>query len=123
MEFKLGLAQRVDYPFIVVSFDEIKSLDEQDSLIILDGIIGQFIARTKLREIAERMMNDTRDYYDSLPEDMKAEYLQDMACAAETEAELQYDPIVKAAATYESKAMQAGVSGYAKQGESPSRLI
>lgn len=43
MDFKLGLAQRVNYPLIVVSFPESEPLKRGEGITILDSIVGQMM--------------------------------------------------------------------------------
>jgi hypothetical protein len=42
--FKLDIAGKSGYPLIIVSFDEVRPLDTEDSLTILDSIVGQYLA-------------------------------------------------------------------------------
>ena len=102
LDFKLKLSKILKYPLLIISYDEIEELEEGDSLTILDGIIGQILAkkkfRTNLRRVSEiieesnieRMMPDDR--YD---------YVQDLVISAEVEAELSMDLIAQKASEYE----------------------
>jgi hypothetical protein len=49
---KLRFAAAVRYPLMVVSFEEVRSFDDE-SITILDGIIGQFLAKHKLDDYIE----------------------------------------------------------------------
>lgn len=51
LEFKLRVTKSVGYPLIIVSFDETESIDEEDSLMILDGIIGQIMTQKEFERL------------------------------------------------------------------------
>jgi hypothetical protein len=116
LDFKLKCAAKVDYPFFVVSYGETESLEQDDRLMILDGIIGQVLAKKEFF----RKVNDLNDYYhdkfaeaSSLEEcELKQETIQDLATCCEVEAELTMDPIARKAAEYGELCHGLGVVSY-----------
>jgi hypothetical protein len=52
LDTKLQFAAAVRYPLMVVSFEEVRSFDDE-SITILDGIIGQFMAHRKFDDYIE----------------------------------------------------------------------
>lgn len=116
LDFKLKCAAEVDYPLFVVSYEETESLDQDDTLMILDGIIGQVLAKKEFF----RKINDLNDYYhdkfaeaSSLEEyELKQEVIQDLATSCEVEAELTMDPIARKAADYGELCHGLGVGSY-----------
>ena len=116
LDFKLKCAAEVGFPLFVVSYEEIESLDQDDTLMILDGIIGQVLAKKEFF----RKINDLNDYYhdkfaeaSSLEEyELKQEVIQDLATSCEVEAELTMDPIARKAADYGELCHGLGVGSY-----------
>lgn len=116
LDFKLKCAEKVDYPFFVVSYEEAESLDQDDALMILDGIIGQVLAKKEFF----RRLNDLNDYFhDKFAEassledhELKQEAIQELATSCEVEAELTMDPIARKAAEYGELCHGLGVGSY-----------
>jgi hypothetical protein len=109
LDLKLKVAQKEKYPFFVVSFEESKPLHEDVGLTIVDGIIGQILARQELQESLRTMYDEHKDYIESLHPSLQHEYVQDLVWDAEIQAELRWDPIVKQAAKYEYEAFERGI--------------
>jgi hypothetical protein len=63
MGFKLRSAQRASYPLLVVSFDEVVTLDAEDELTLLDAIIGQFLAQRDFPLIVEKLIAGERERF------------------------------------------------------------
>ncbi len=55
MRFKLRAAARARYPLFVISGEEVEHLDEQASLSVVDGIVGQILSRWEERRLIEEM--------------------------------------------------------------------
>jgi hypothetical protein len=109
LDLKLKIAQNENYPFFVVSFDESRVLDQVTNLTIVDGIIGQVLAKQEFRESIQTLYEDYRDRIESLPPSSKHEYVQELVWDAETLAELKWDPIAVSAAKYEHEAFEKGI--------------
>ena len=109
LDLKLRVAQNEKYPFFVVAFEESKSLDKDISLTIVDGIIGQVLAKKEFRESLRTLYDDHRDIIESLPSSSQQDNVQDLVWDAETLAELKWDPIAKLAAKYEHDAFERGI--------------
>ncbi len=112
MDLKLKLANAVSYPLVVVSYEERESLDEEESLTILDGIIGQFLAHREFRRRINEMVEDSAREIDQLRAWERHEYIQDLVIQAEVEAELKMDPVTIKAAEYERFAFEQGVNSW-----------
>ena len=109
LDLKLKVAQNENYPFFVVSFEESKVLDQDTSLTIVDGIIGQVLAKQEFQKSVETLFEDHRDRIESLPSSSQHEYVQELVWDAETLAELKWDPIAVLAAKYEYEAFEKGI--------------
>lgn len=109
LDLKLKVAKNEQYPFFVVSFEESRVLDQDTNLTIVDGIIGQVLAKQELQKSLKTLYNDHRERIESLPSSSQHDYIQDLVCDAETLAELKWDPIAIAAAKYSYEAFEKGI--------------
>jgi hypothetical protein len=98
MNFKLRAAARAGYPLFVVSFKETESLAEEDSITIVDGIVGQLLSRQKSRMLLEEMLVEDDDQLRRLSRSEAHEYIQDLVLQAEVLSDLEHDPLAKAIA-------------------------
>jgi hypothetical protein len=101
MDFKLKTAREVKYPLVVISYDEIKSLDEEESLTILDAIVGNALARKEYLKLLDELYERDKNEIDSMDKYQRDEYLQDLVLTAEVQAQLDHDPVAKKAAQYQ----------------------
>jgi hypothetical protein len=112
LDFKLKCADKANYPFFVVSFEETKSLDEEDRLMVLDAIIGQVLARKEFLQKADELASFYQNELDGLEELSRNEFVEDMMTSCEVEAELRMDPIARKAAEYSSLCLELGIKAY-----------
>ncbi|MHB8358823.1 MAG: hypothetical protein ACYDCP_04900 [Thermoplasmataceae archaeon] len=112
LEFKLKLAENAGYPFVVVSYEEVSELDEEETLTILDGIVGQLTSKRKFDELLSKFLEDEREILDSMTQSESEEYLQNMVTSVEVEAELESDPIALKAAEYQQEISKFGINGH-----------
>lgn len=101
MDFKLRLAKQVGYPLVVVSFEETRLLDKEDSLTILDGIVGQLLAEKRSLELLNKVVKESGAQID-----------ENDVISAGVAAELEEDPIAKKASDYSFACYQHGISFY-----------
>lgn len=97
LRLKLRIAFEKDFPFFIVSYDEIENYDENLQVTILDGIIGQHLVG---KEFANEFVNMCEEYEKSHPlldkghsEDF--EFAIHLANLARIKLEKIYDPIVR----------------------------
>jgi hypothetical protein len=108
LDFKLRLAQAVDYPLVVVSYDEARSLDEDGTLTILDGIVGRLMTMAEWRGLVGTWLAESRAELNQMPDYARDDYIQDLALSAEVEAEVRADPMARDASRYEWACVQHG---------------
>jgi hypothetical protein len=104
LDFKLKLTNILKYPLVIISYDEIKALEEGDSLTILDGIVGQILAKKKFNINLYRVsgiIEESKDIIEQMMPDDRYDYIQDIVTSAEVEAELSTDIIAKKASEFE----------------------
>ncbi len=97
---KLRYAAAVRYPLMVVSFEEVRSFDDE-SITILDGIIGQFLAKHKLDDYLTDLQIPDFDDYAGLGDYgdwAQGELIQDAVMGAEVRSKLDNDPLARRAA-------------------------
>ena len=99
LDTKLRFAAAVRYPLMVISFEEVESFDDE-SITILDGIIGQFLAKQKLNDYIE-IDSEVWAEYEGLGEYgewARNELIQDAVTDAEVQSKLENDPLARRAA-------------------------
>ncbi len=95
MNFKLRAAGRAGYPLFVLSFEEIEPLAEEDSITIVDGIVGQLLSRQEGRVLLEEMLVEDDDQLRRLSQSEAHERIQDLLLQAEVLSDLEHDPLAK----------------------------
>jgi hypothetical protein len=106
LDTKLRFAAAVGYPLMVISFEEVRSFDDE-SITILDGIIGQFLAKHKIDDYIE-IDPMVWDEYEGLGEYGKwarSELIQDALTTAEVLSKLENDPLARRAAQEEDEVL------------------
>lgn len=106
LDTKLRFAAAVRYPLMVISFEEAQSFDDE-SITILDGIIGQFLAKHKIDDYIQ-IDAKVWDEYGGLGEYgewARNELIQDALTTAEVLSELENDPLARRAAQEEHEAL------------------
>ncbi len=112
LEFKLKMASSAGYPFVVVSYDEVTKLDEDETLTILDGIVGQLTSKRRFEELLTEFIANENNNLNSMTPMERDEYVKDCVTSLEVEAELESDPIAIKAAEYQREILKYGVTGY-----------
>lgn len=113
LELKLKVADTFEYPFFIVSYPEKNPIGEDLHLTIVDGIIGQCLAKEETTHLLEENLELEREYLEALPLDELSMVFEEMVISAEVTAEYLHDPIVLKTAEYSRKLMKSGfVSGF-----------
>ena len=98
MRFKLRAAARAHYPLFVISGEEVEHLDEQASLSIVDGIVGQILSRWEERRLLEEMLEQDADVLATMDLAQADEHTQDLVLQAGVISDLEFDPLARAVA-------------------------
>ena len=109
LDLKLKAAKRVHYPLMLISFEELKHFDEEDTLTILNGIIRQLIAQEELPQCSK---GTAEEHYQEREERQgweKYEEIQDQRASAQNETELPMNPIADKAVVYEQRSAEFGI--------------
>jgi hypothetical protein len=100
LDTKLRFTAAVGYPLMIVSFEEVRSFDDE-SITILDGIIGQFLAKHKLHAYLSCLQIPELEEYagpGEYDEWARGELIQDAVMGAEVVSTLENDPLARRAA-------------------------
>jgi hypothetical protein len=108
MGFKFHAARKASYPLIVVSFEEVDALDSEEALTILDGIIGQFLAKRDFPQVAKELIEGDRQRFTAPETDHPLSDEQDLALQAELLAELDNDVLVRKASELQGELLTLG---------------
>lgn len=116
LELKLKIAMEHRFPFYIISYNEKTYLLEKIHLAVIDGIIGETIAKMKFRDKINEYLEDSKDTLSSMSEYERYEYIQDLVTSAEVELELKWNPISKKAAEIEGVLIDKGIiSGHSSK--------
>lgn len=108
LDTKLRLARAVSYPLIVVSFEEVDTLSEEDETTILDGFIGRLLVSQALPGVVETLVEEARVDGDELDQ----ETAQDIVLQAEVLTNMEHDPLAQRAMEAQWLGDTAGVSSH-----------
>jgi len=109
LKLKLKIAMEHHFPFYIISYDEKEYLSETIHLTVIDGIIGQTIAKMQFQDKINEYLKDSQDIFDSMSKYERHEYIQDLVTSTGVELELTWDPIAKKAAEIESMLVSRGI--------------
>lgn len=109
LNLKVRIATEAGYPFVVVSFDEKTLIGQNTRLTIVDGIIGQVLAKKHFERRLKLLVSDNWQAIESASPEWRDEILQDLVTDAETLAELEWDPIARAAADHQGRLIERGL--------------
>ncbi len=91
-------------------------LSEKIHLTVIDGIIGETIAKMQFRDKINEYLEDSKDTLSSMSDYERYEYIQDSVISAEVELELTWNPISKKAAEIEGVLFDKGIiSGHSSK--------
>lgn len=109
LDLKIEIAKRASYPFYVISFEESETLDPNTNLSIVDGIIGQVLAKREFEKLTQILYEENRETIEFLPSYAANQYIRDLVWDTETIAELQWDPVAKLVAKFMHEITEKGI--------------
>lgn len=116
LELKLKISVEHHFPFYIISYDEKMYLLEKIHLTVIDGIIGETIAKIKFRDKINEYLEDSKDTLNSMSEYERYEYIKDLVISTEVELELIWNPISKKASEIKGTLSDKGIiSGYSSK--------
>lgn len=110
MDLMLKVARRVNYPIMLISYEELKNFDEEDTLTILYGVIKQLFAQEEFQQCLKGTVEEPNEEIEESRGYEKYENIQDWRGSAEYEAGLTRDPISKKAVEYEQRCAEFGLN-------------
>jgi len=115
MDLVLKVAKRVDYPMMVISYEELKNFDEEDTLTILYGVIRQLFAQEEFPQCSKGTVEEHNEDNKEMHGYEKYENIQDWRASAENETDLSMDPIADKAIEYELRCTEFGINKHRKR--------
>src|SRR5439155_24052482 len=95
LDLKLRVASSAGFPLFIVSYDEVANVDRDTNLIVLHGIIGEWLASWNSHAIAQQLYDEQRGEIETLPEYAQEERIQDLVDGSSVLARMRWNPIVK----------------------------
>ncbi len=106
----LKLAKRVNYPLILISYEEIKNFDEEDTMTILFGVIKQLFAQEEFQQCFKETVGEPDEETEEIHSYGNYEDIQDWSESAGNETGSTRDPITNKAVEYEQRCAEFGLS-------------
>lgn len=108
LDFKLKVATSVNYPLIVISYEENEPIILGDKLKIVDAIIGNCMASVHFYEQFSQNLKELVSEGTSLND----EEVQTLVWDTEVQTEMEWDPVARLAVEYHSQCTTKGFGGY-----------
>ena len=103
LDLKARVANAAAFPLLVMSYQEKTTLDHEQNLTVMHALIGAFLARRDTVPRVQELLDEHREWIASLSDDEREEHIQNMVLAAELDADMVYNPIVRRAAELSSE--------------------
>jgi hypothetical protein len=110
LDLKVRLATQADYPLLVVSYHEKNPISQDIHLTIVDGAIGQVLAKRAFHRLVNEHFSAVEHTLAGMSSDEAQEYVQDMVLGLEVDADLEWNPLAKAAAIANCRLLESGIS-------------
>ena len=94
-DFKLKYAERCEFPYYVVSYDEFEPMGETPNMAVVQGIIGYVIAKIDFQTRIEEEVRLHQSSIEALPAHEQYEYIGDMVSDLEYGSWLEHSPMEK----------------------------
>ncbi len=91
---KLEYARKNVFPYHVVASDEFQNLDEEIALTVVDGIIGNWLARKDFAERAQSVLDEHADELGEVPVGERGEAIDSLLFDEEYDTHLRHNPII-----------------------------
>lgn len=112
LDVKCRVARKAGFRFIIISYDEKAVLDADLGLVVCHGIIGNFLRTANVPRLIQDGMAEAQDDLDQMTPAQRYNYVQfTIAIAADIDAEMAYNPIVRRAVALGMEARELGWCG------------
>ncbi len=109
LDLKLRVCKSANYPLVVVSYDELTHISQQEQITVLDGIIGQILSRLWMASSAgKKTASDLIRFAKSLSSPGRDEALEFIGIDTEFITQIQWNPVFKRAAELLEEVVQKG---------------
>jgi len=110
MDLMLKVARRVNYPLMLISYEEVKNFDEEDTMTILFGVIKQLFAQEEFQQNVKGTVGEPDEETEEIHSYGNYENIQDWKASAEKETGLTRNPITLKAVDYEQRCAEFGLN-------------
>jgi len=83
-----------DFPYHIVASDEFQDLDDNIALTVVDGIIGNWLARKDFTERAQSVLDEHSDEIRGIPAEERGEAIDSLLFDEEYDTHLRHNPII-----------------------------
>ena len=109
-DLMLKVARRVNYPLMLISYEEVKNFDEEDTMTILFGVIKQLFAQEEFQQSAKGTVEEPDEETEEIDGYGNYENIQDWRVSAEKETGSTRNPITHKAVEYEQRCAGFGLN-------------
>ena len=99
LDLKLKVCKSANYPLVVVSYDELTHISQQEQITVLDGIIGQILSNLWIASAGGvRIADDLYRFANTLPPHEREMAMGDIGTDTEFISQMQLNPVYRHAA-------------------------
>lgn len=109
-DLMLKVAKRVNYPLMLISYEEVKNFDEEDTMTILFGVIKQLFAQEEFQQSAKGTVEEPDEETEEIDGYGNYENIQDWRVSGEKETGSTRNPITHKAVEYEQRCAEFGLN-------------
>ena len=110
LDLKLKVCKAAQYPLVVVSYDELTRISEQEQITVLDGIIGQILSKLWLASAGgTKIASELRQFAERLPSPGREEAIEFIGTDTEFFTKIQWNPVFNRAAELLEEVVQRGL--------------
>lgn len=107
-DLMLKVAKKVNFPLMLISYEELKNFDEEDAVTILFGVIKKLFAQEEFQPCVQGTVEEPDEESEGKPGYENYENIQDWRASVEKETGLTTDPITNKAVEYEKRCAEFG---------------
>ncbi len=109
-DLMLKVAKRVNYPLMLISYEDVKNFDEEDTMTILFGVIKQLFAQEEFQQCFQETVGEPDEENEEIHGYGNYENIQGWRESPENETGLTKDPITTKGVEYEQRCAEFGLN-------------
>lgn len=112
LNLKLRMADQVDYPLLVVSYDGASPVTDSDQVTITHAIMGECMMHMKVEGEIQRRASEAGIF--DAPEETRQSIFQEIIIDVEVEMEFEWNPLVRLTASAMTAALDHGMTTWSQ---------